>query len=110
MSVLRKIVICVPLLTFAIVGWALDIDAAKKAGLIGEAKTGYVEAVIDQPDNQLRALIKDINVKRKDKYEKIAKKRGLSLDAVEQLAARKTYEKTLPGHYIQGDDRQWVKK
>ena len=50
-----------------------------------------------------------MNEKRKQKYQQLAKKNGITLEQVEALAAKKAYNKTQSGHYIQVSGR-WVKK
>lgn len=90
--------------------WALDIDNAKSSGLVGETTTGYLAPVSSSPTPEVRALVQDINSKRKQQYIDIANKRGIPLSAVEKLAAKKAYEKTAPGHYVKNANGAWVTK
>jgi len=88
-------------------GFALDLQAAKAQGLVGETLTGYLAPVKATPEVQ--QLVKTINTKRKAQYIKIAQRNGTSLQAVEQLAGKKAIEKTPPGQFIKtGGD--WQKK
>ena len=77
---------------------AMDLGAAKSQGLIGETATGYLAIV--KPSADAQALVTDINQKRKTHYEKIAKKNGISLQAVEARAGQKAISKTPSGQYV----------
>ena len=67
--------------------FALNLDQAKSRGLVKESCNGYLVAV--QSTDEVKALLKKVNDGRKAEYKKIAKKRGTSLEAVEQLAGSK---------------------
>lgn len=69
--------------------FALDLNQAKAQGLVKESKSkcGYIEEVKSTKD--VKQLVKKINAARKAEYQKIAKKRGTSLQAVEKLACQK---------------------
>lgn len=94
-------------LLFASMSFAIDLDSAKDKGLVGEQTDGYLGAVVNQPD--VLALINEVNVKRKNKYNQLAAKNNLTLEQVEKLAAKKAYEKTASGHYVLVNG-SWVKK
>lgn len=79
--------------------FAIDLQAAKSQGLVGETPAGYLEAVT-QPTAEVRALIGDINAQRKQKFQEIAARNNTSLEAVEQLAGKKAIEKSEPGSYV----------
>ena len=87
--------------------FALDLTQAKQQGLVGERSDGYLGAVIERAD--IKVLITDINQQRKQQYSALAKKNGITLKQVEQLAAKKTFSKTLSGHYI-WQNNAWIKK
>ena len=57
----------------------------------------------------MRALIADVNAKRKAKYQSIATQNSARLETVELLAGKKAIEKTRPGNYIQSA-AGWKKK
>ncbi|WP_236075284.1 YdbL family protein [Mariprofundus sp. EBB-1] len=88
--------------------WSADIRSAKAAGQIGEQLNGYLGVVSSAPAD-VRAMVQDINQKRRAVYQRIASKNGTSLQAVEQMAAKKAINKTPPGQYIQSSGG-WVKK
>ncbi len=87
--------------------FALDLQAAKSQGLVGETLTGYLAPVKATPEVQ--QLVKTINTKRKAQYKKIAQRNGTSLQAVEQLAGKKAIEKTPPGQFVKVNGG-WQKK
>jgi uncharacterized protein YdbL (DUF1318 family) len=86
---------------------ALDLQTAKAQGLVGETASGYLAPVKAAPDAQ--KLVKDINKKRKQHYQKIAEKNKTPLNTVEQMAGKKAIKKTPSGQYIKVDG-SWRKK
>jgi len=91
-------------------GWAIGLEDAKSQGLVGEQPNGYLEAVAPNPPADVRALIADINAKRRQKYEQVARTNGTSLDVVETLAGKTAIEKTPPGQYVRSPSGRWIKK
>ena len=88
--------------------FALSLDEAKSQGLVGEKPNGYLGIVAgSNPDVQ--GLVTDVNQKRRQAYEDIAKRNRTQLDAVEALAGQKAIQNTQPGAYIQGPGG-WKKK
>ncbi|WMS90121.1 YdbL family protein [Pseudoalteromonas sp. HL-AS1] len=87
--------------------WAISLDDAKNQGLVGEDSSGYLGLVVQNAE--AKAVVDDINAKRKAQYLKLAKKNNLSLSQVEALAAAKTIEKTQSGNYVEVNGN-WVKK
>jgi len=87
--------------------WAISLDDAKNQGFVGEDGSGYLGLVVQNAE--AKAVVDDINAKRKAQYLKLAKKNNLSLSQVEALAAAKTIEKTQSGHYVEVNGN-WVKK
>ncbi|MBX7138626.1 MAG: YdbL family protein [Oligoflexia bacterium] len=89
--------------------FAISLDDAKKQGLVGELRSGYLGAV-SAASPEVSTLLSSINAQRKARYEEIAKKNGTSLSAVETLAAKKAIEETAPGNYVQSAAGSWSKK
>ena len=85
-------------LLFSATLFASDLGSAKAQGLVGETANGYLGAV--KASSQTNALITDINQQRKARYQSIAKKNGISLEAVEVRAGQKAIEKTPSGQYV----------
>jgi uncharacterized protein YdbL (DUF1318 family) len=90
--------------------WAISLEDAKRQGLVGEQPNGYLEAVVPNPPADVRALIADINAKRRQKYEQVARTNGTSLDVVEALAGKTAIQKTPPGQYVRSASGRWIKK
>ncbi|MCG8670628.1 MAG: YdbL family protein [Pseudomonadales bacterium] len=109
-NLFKKIAAIVMIALFSLSAWALDIDVAKEQGLVGETPSGYIQSVAKSPSAELANFVKDINAKRKQQYAAIAKKRGIPLKSVEDLAAKKAYQKTKPGHFVQDKSGNWNKK
>ncbi len=86
---------------------ALDLQTAKAQGLVGETTTGYLAPVKATPEVQ--KLVNNINAKRKQHYQQIAKRNKTPLNAVEQLAGKKAIEKTPSGQFI-NINGSWQKK
>ena len=86
------------------------IEVLKKAGSIGENKTGYLEVMkdvkLEDADNK---LVEAENKDRKTVYSAIAKKEGSTVDKVGQLRAKTIHANAKEGEYIQGEDDKWVK-
>ncbi len=88
--------------------FAIDLQTAKSQGLVGELSSGYLAAV-ETPSADVKALITDINAKRKVKYQEIAARNNITLKDVEQMAGKKAIEKSKPGSFVK-DGGSWQKK
>jgi len=106
-SILRALGTLSLAIGMAVPAVALDLGAAKEAGLVGETNTGYIAAV--KPSKEVDALVADINSQRKTQYRNIAEKNGISLQAVEARAGLKAIEKTPAGEYV-NTGAGWQKK
>jgi len=87
-----------------------SITTAKQAGLIGEQPNGYLGLVVASSPAAVRALVVDINNKRKAHYHTIAQRNGVSLASVEKLAGKKAMRKTPAGQFIRLTSGQWKRK
>ncbi len=103
-----KILIATVALLLSMVAFALDLDAAKNQGLVGEQPDGYLGVVKATP--AAVELVADINQKRRAAYERIAKQNGITLDQVARLAGQKAIDKTDAGDYVRTPEGQWVTK
>ena len=92
------------------VSFALTLQEAKAKGLVGEMPTGYLGLVPPSTSSEVQSLIKEINEKRKAKYQEIARKNKTQLSSVEALAGKTAIEKTKPSHYIKLPSGEWMKK
>lgn len=90
--------------------WALTLGEAKAKGLVGETPTGYLGIVSGKGSREVRAFVKDVNQKRKQIYQGIAKQNFESLQKVEESAGENLIKKTRRGHFIQLPSGKWTKK
>ncbi len=94
------------------VGLAADpLDPPRDKGIVGERVDGY--AAIREPDRAdaaIRALVKEINGKRKAFYARRADEEGVSIEAIAKIYAKKIYEKAPKGWWFRTEDGRWVQK
>ena len=96
-------------LSLASTAVALELDAAKAQGLVGETPLGYL-APVKAPSPEVEALVNKVNSERKAIYLSIAEKNKTPVASVESLAGKKAMDMTAPGQYVQVADGKWVKK
>ena len=89
--------------------WAIDIHSAKEQGLVGEANTGYL-AAIGTPSAEVKALIAEVNEKRKAEFQRTAEKTGATLQQVQFRFYELAVQRTQPGHYYQDAGGSWKRK
>ena len=108
-DLLRQFVATLLLLLAFQAAWAIDIQAAKEQGLVGEANTGYLAAV-GTPSAEVQALINEVNAKRKAEFERTAEKTGATLQQVQVRFYELAVQRTSPGHYYQDASGNWKRK
>jgi uncharacterized protein YdbL (DUF1318 family) len=86
------------------------LDDAKAAGQVGERRDGYLGLVDEGAPAEVRAIIADINARRREEYQAIAKKAATPLEAVGQRAGVNLIGRAEPGHFIQDAKGNWVRK
>jgi len=70
---MKKIFAAIGLILVLQNAWAIDLHSAKAQGLVGEANSGYLAAVKKPVSNEIKALIADVNAKRKAKFQNTAR-------------------------------------
>ncbi len=83
---------------------------AKAGGWLGERVDGYLGVVNTAAPGDVKALVADINAKRRGKYQGIADANGTSLQAVEAIVGQKLIERAQPGQYVMDASGRWVPK
>ena len=89
---------------------AASLDSAKADGWIGEQPNGYLGLVRDDAPGDVKALVTDVNAKRKTRYQQIAKSQGVPLAEVEKVGGQTAIDKTRSGHYVKDASGRWRKK
>jgi len=107
---MKKIFAAIGLLFLLQSAWAIDIRDAKEQGLVGEANTGYIAAVQSPASAEVRALVADVNAKRKVEFENTAQKTGATVAQVAFRFYELAVQKTAPGNYYQDSAGSWRKK
>lgn len=90
--------------------WALSLDDAKSQGLVGERSNGYLGIVVSNPSGDVKALVADINSKRKQAYQDSAASAGVELQIIELRIGQRLQQKTGSGQYIQTEGGAWQRK
>lgn len=80
--------------------FASDLSVVKEKGLVGEQPDGYLGLIDKSADDKVKALIAEVNSKRKAVYLGIAKKRKLDLAQIEKISGKQNIEKTEKGNFV----------
>jgi uncharacterized protein YdbL (DUF1318 family) len=86
------------------------LDDAKAEGLVGERVDGFLGIVPANVPGTVRALVDDVNAKRRKKYEQVGKERGVPVEAVAAIAGEKLVRRAGSGEYVAGPDGRWQRK
>jgi hypothetical protein len=95
-----RFLLLVALLAAGNAAYALDLDQAKREGLVGETMEGYVDVVDASAPAEVKVLVEETNAKRHAEYQRIARQNGLEIEQVEALAAKKAIDKTRIGDWV----------
>mgnify|MGYP003612421237 FL=1 len=98
------------LLLIAGAAFAADLKTVKEQGLVGEQNNGYLGFVKSDAPADVKALVNDINSKRKAQFAQIATKNGITEAEAAKVFAREAADRTQPGNYIQNQSGGWRKK
>ncbi len=93
----------------ALPAFAMSLDQAKKQGLVGEQPSGYLGIVSPPGNREVRDLVENVNLRRRDEYERIAARNGIPIAHVEQLAGKRAIERSPNGHYVRLPNGAWHK-
>lgn len=107
---MKKFFAAIGLLLLLQNAWAIDIRDAKSQGLVGEANTGYIVALKSPASAEVRALIADVNARRKAQFDGTARKTGTTRAQVAYRFYELAVQRTAPGHYYQDAGGKWKKK
>lgn len=104
----RRVAWLVFLLLAVSPAFGISVEEAKTKGLVGERPNGYL-GVVNPAAPEAQALVNEVNEKRRQAYEDIAKRNRTQLDAVEALAGEKAIQNTKPGYFVEGPGG-WTRK
>ncbi|MFG7353421.1 YdbL family protein [Shewanella oncorhynchi] len=103
-----KLLLLLTLSFLSLSAFAMSLQEAKSQGYLGEQANGYLGLV--QANPEAKAVMDDVNNKRRAHYETIAKKNKLSPGDVAKLAGEKAIAATDKGNYVQDAKGKWIKK
>lgn len=89
---------------------ALDLDAAKASGWIGERRDGYIGLVDASAPADASDLVARVNAERREAYESVAKQNGVPREQVEALAGQKLVGRAAPGTFVMDAAGRWIRK
>ena len=81
-------------------------QAARSAGLIGEQIDGYL-GYVTAPSPATKALVEDLNIKRKAAYTQQAMANGATVEQFAFTTACRLISQTAPGEKYQAPDSSW---
>lgn len=96
------------LLLAAVPAFAVDLDSAKRQGLVGEQADGYIGAVRQTPE--AAELVRTVNAQRRQSYQDLAKRNGVSVESVATLAGKKLVDRAGRGEYVRDSSGRWVQR
>ncbi|GAA4361222.1 YdbL family protein [Kangiella marina] len=90
--------------------FAANLGQLKDEGVVGELSNGYVGIVTpSKATPAAKALVEDVNDKRRQIYADQAKQNNKTLAEIEAIAARRNIDRTQSGHYVKLNGA-WQKK
>ncbi|QIG79234.1 YdbL family protein [Stakelama tenebrarum] len=81
--------------------------AARAAGQVGEQPDGYI-GIVGEATPQLRALVSDINIRRKAIYTRGASEEGSTVEQFAFVTGCRLIVQTEPGEKYQAPDGRWL--
>ncbi len=81
--------------------------AARSAGQVGEKTDGYL-GFPSSPDSSLRALVEDLNIKRRAVYSEKAQAAGATVEEYAFTSGCRLIAQTAPGEKYEGPSGGWL--
>ena len=92
-------------LLFAFPAYAMDLQQARNAGLVGEQLSGYVVALKESPE--IMALVKEVNAWRRQEYVRISNENKQPLEVIAKIYAEQIISGLEPGNLYQAAGGAW---
>ena len=108
-NAIPRLIVALALIFAVQSAWAIDIHSAKSQGLVGEANTGYL-AARGTPNEEVKALVAEVNQKRRAEFQDAAKKTGATVQQVQRRFYELAVQRTQSGNYYQNESGAWQKK
>ena len=89
---------------------AASLDSAKADGWIGEKPDGYLGLVRQDAPADVKALMQDVNGKRRSRYQQIAQQQNAPLSDVEKVGGATAIDKTRSGNFDMDASGRWRQK
>ncbi len=89
---------------------AQSLDKLRSAGIVGERFDGLAVVRDSGASSQVRAMVADVNAKRRRIYAKRAAEKGVPADQVGRVYVQEIFRKAPPGTWFLGEDGRWTKK
>ncbi|MFO8031523.1 MAG: YdbL family protein [Desulfohalobiaceae bacterium] len=86
------------------------LQQAKDQGLVGEAWNGLVAVVQDDVPQEIQELVQAENKDRKQLFKIISQETGTSVQEVARQNRIRMYRLAKDDHFLQDQDRNWVRK
>ena len=83
--------------------------AARASGAVGEKMDGYL-GIVAQASGPVRAMVDDINIRRRAVYAERAQAEGATLEEYAFTAGCLAILRTEPGEYYQAPDGTWQQR
>ncbi|QSX31392.1 YdbL family protein [Shewanella cyperi] len=105
---MKKLLLLLVSALLAFQAMAMDLHQAKSMGYLGEQNDGYLGLV--KANDEARAIMDEVNAKRRAHYQKIAAQNQISTEDVAKLAAEKAIRAADKGEWIQDAKGNWLRK
>ena len=98
--------------TVLVLGWgappvlAQSLNDLRASGAVGERFDGFAQAL----QSGATGVVKQVNAKRRQIYQKTANKEGASVDQIGRVYARQIFAKAPPGTKLLQENGSWVTK
>lgn len=86
------------------------LDEARAAGVVGERYDGYAMVRDSSAGADVRALVDEVNAKRRAVYEQRAASEGVSIDQVGRVYAQEIFQAAPSGTQFLTEGGEWVSK
>ena len=97
---MRTLLSILAVLLLSTPAFAGAVGDAKDAGLVGEKPDGYLGLVNESSPADVEELVDETNAKRRSVYAGIAKKEGISVEAVAARSGQRLVDEAPAGHFV----------